>query len=181
MAPRLPSPVLEFGMRDGELRVPLGALSGRGLEGLLRRYTLASRQVRDFDSLRIAFRAVATDMESGLPVVLREGDLALALRSSMSVPGVFAPTEVGGRILGDGGLVDNLPIDVARAMGGQGSWYGARLALFWALASISPLMLLQGLVSGMIGAGPAMWLVSVGVAFGFLWLWLCMLHEVEAR
>jgi hypothetical protein len=70
---------------------------------------------------------------------------------------------------------------VARAMGGHGSWYGARLALFWALATISPLMLLQGLVSGMIGAGPAMWLVSVGVAFGFLWLWLCMLHEVEAR
>lgn len=69
---------------------------------------------------------------------------------------------------------------VARAMGGQGSWYSARLALFWALATISPLMLLQGLVSGMIGAGPALWLVSGGVAFGFLWLWLCMLHEVEA-
>ena len=111
------SPVLEFGMRNGEVRVPLSALSGRGLEGLLRRYTLPSRLVRDFDSLRIPFRAVATDMESGLPVVLRDGDLALALRSSMSVPGVFAPTEVGGRILGDGGLVNNLPVDVARAMG----------------------------------------------------------------
>ena len=111
------SPVLEFGMRNGEVRVPLGALSGRGLEGLLRRYTLPSRLVRDFDSLRIPFRAVATDMESGLPVVLRDGDLALALRSSMSVPGVFAPTEVGGRVLGDGGLVNNLPVDVARAMG----------------------------------------------------------------
>ncbi len=111
------SPVLEFGMRNGEVRVPLGALSGRGLEGLLRRYTLPSRLVRDFDSLRIPFRAVATDMETGLPVVLRDGDLALALRSSMSVPGVFAPTEVNGRILGDGGLVNNLPVDVARAMG----------------------------------------------------------------
>ena len=111
------SPVLEFGMRDGEVRVPLGALSGRGLEGLLRRYTLPSRLKCDFDSLRIAFRAVATDMESGLPVVLRDGDLALALRSSMSVPGVFATTEVGGRILGDSGLVNNLPVDVARAMG----------------------------------------------------------------
>ena len=111
------SPVLEFGMRDGEVRVPLGALSGRGLEGLLRRYTLPSRLTRDFDALRIPFRAVATDMETGLPVVLRDGDLALALRSSMSVPGVFAPTEVGGRILGDGGLVNNLPVDVARAMG----------------------------------------------------------------
>lgn len=111
------SPILEIGMRDGELRAPLGALSGRGLESLLRRYTLPAREVRQFDALPIPFRAVATDMESGQPVVLSQGDLALALRSSMSVPGVFAPTEVDGRILGDGGLVDNVPIDVARRMG----------------------------------------------------------------
>ena len=111
------SPVLEIGMRDGELRAPLGALSGRGLESLLRRYTLPVREVRRFDALPIPFRAVATDMENGQPVVLSEGDLALALRSSMSVPGVFAPTEVDGRILGDGGLVNNVPVDVVRAMG----------------------------------------------------------------
>ena len=111
------SPVLEIGMHDGELRAPLGALSGRGLEGLLRRYTLPVREVREFDRLPIPFRAVATDMETGQPVILSHGDLAIALRSSMSVPGVFAPTEVDGRILGDGGLVDNVPLDVARAMG----------------------------------------------------------------
>jgi hypothetical protein len=70
---------------------------------------------------------------------------------------------------------------VARAVGGQGSWYSARLALFWALAAISPFMLLQGLVAGMIGNGPALWLVSSGVGIGFLCLWLIMLHEVEAR
>ncbi|HJV59902.1 MAG TPA: patatin-like phospholipase family protein, partial [Albitalea sp.] len=111
------APLLEIGMRDGELRAPLGALSGRGLESLLRERTLAVRNVRRFDALPIPFRAVATDMESGRPVVLDGGDLALALRASMSVPGLFAPTEVDGRILGDGGLVDNVPIDVARAMG----------------------------------------------------------------
>jgi NTE family protein len=111
------SPVLEFGMRDGELRAPLGALSGRGLESLLRRYTLPVRGIRDFSQLAIPFRAVATNMETGQPVILGSGDLALALRSSMSVPGVFAPTEADGRILGDGGLVNNLPVDVARAMG----------------------------------------------------------------
>jgi NTE family protein len=111
------SPMLEFGMRDGELRAPLGALSGRGLETLLRRYTLPVRSVRDFSRLAIPFRAVATNLETGEPVILSEGDLALALRSSMSVPGVFAPTEADGRILGDGGLVNNLPVDVARAMG----------------------------------------------------------------
>jgi len=111
------SPALEFGMRDGELRAPLGALSGQGLETLLRRYSLPALSVRDFSKLPIPFRAVATDMETGQPVILDSGDLALALRSSMSVPGVFAPTEANDRILGDGGLVDNLPIDVARRMG----------------------------------------------------------------
>lgn len=111
------SPVLEFGMRDGQFKAPLGALSGRGLESLLRRFTLPTRDVVEFDALPIPFRAVATDMESGRAVVLASGDLALALRSSMSIPGLFAPTEVQGRLLGDGGLVNNLPIDVARQMG----------------------------------------------------------------
>jgi len=111
------SPVIEFGMRDGELRAPLGALSGRGLETLLRRYTLPVRAVRDFDRLPIPFRAVATDMEDGRAVILSQGDLALALRSSMSVPGVFPPTEIDDHILGDGGLVNNVPVDVARSLG----------------------------------------------------------------
>ena len=111
------SPVLELGLRDGEFRTPQGAVSSRGLESLLRRYTLPVRGVQRFDELPIPFRAVATDMESGQPVILSEGDLALALRSSMSVPGVFSPTEIDGRVLGDGGLVNNVPVNVARAMG----------------------------------------------------------------
>jgi hypothetical protein len=68
---------------------------------------------------------------------------------------------------------------VARAMGGQGSWYGARIALFWALASIGPLMLLQGLIGGMIGPGTQLWAVTTLVGLAFLALWLIMLHEVE--
>jgi len=111
------SPVIELGLREGELRTPVAAASSRGLETLLRRYTLPVRAVREFDRLPIPFRAVATDLETGAAVVLDRGDLALALRSSMSVPGVFPPTEVDGRILGDGGLVNNVPVDVARAMG----------------------------------------------------------------
>ena len=111
------SPLIELGLKNGALVAPTGAVSSRGLESLLRRYTLPVRGVTDFDRLPIAFRAVATDMETGAPVVLSQGDLALALRSSMSLPGLFAPTELGGRVLGDGGLVNNLPVDVARAMG----------------------------------------------------------------
>ncbi|WP_343631411.1 patatin-like phospholipase family protein [Roseateles sp.] len=111
------SATIEFGLRDGEVRVPTGTLSSRGLEALLRRLTLPVRNVRQFDRLPTPFRAVATDMENGHERVLAEGDLALALRSSMSVPGIFAPVEWEDRILGDGGLVNNLPIDVAREMG----------------------------------------------------------------
>jgi hypothetical protein len=68
---------------------------------------------------------------------------------------------------------------VARALGGQGSWYAARIALFWALATVGPLLLLQGLVAGMIGPGPALWLLTAMLGLGFLWLWLTMLHEAE--
>jgi len=113
------SPLIELGLRDGELRTPQGAVSSRGLESLLRRYTLPVRGVQSFDELPIAFRAVSTDMETGRAVVMDGGDLALALRSSMSVPGVFAPIEIDGHILGDGGLVNNTPVDVARALGAE--------------------------------------------------------------
>lgn len=68
---------------------------------------------------------------------------------------------------------------VARAMGGQGTWYSARIALFWALAVSGPLMLFQGLVAGMIGPGPALTAVSVLIGAAFLWLWATLLHEAE--
>jgi hypothetical protein len=68
---------------------------------------------------------------------------------------------------------------MAGAVGGQGSWYSARIALFWSLAVVSPLMLLQGLVGGMIGPGPGLWLIVALVGLAFFWLWLTMLHEVE--
>jgi NTE family protein len=111
------SPVLQLGFRDGEFRLPSGAVSSRSLEMLLRRYTLGTRALVNFDALPTPFRAVATDMENGQAVVLNRGDLAAAMRASMSVPGVFAPLELDGRLLGDGGLVNNLPVDVARALG----------------------------------------------------------------
>ena len=113
------SPVLQLGFRDGEFRLPTGAVSSRSLEMLLRRYTLATRHLASFDQLPTPFRAVATDMETGQAVVMDRGDLAAALRASMSVPGVFSPLAIDDRILGDGGLVNNLPVDVARAMGAE--------------------------------------------------------------
>ncbi len=111
------STAIELGLRDGTLRAPQSAVSSRGLESLLRRLTLPVRDISRFDALPIPFRAVATNMETGQAVVLDHGDLALALRSSISVPGVFAPIEVDGLMLGDGGLVDNVPAAVARRLG----------------------------------------------------------------
>jgi NTE family protein len=73
--------------------------------------------IEDFDRLPIPFRAVAADINDGQPVVIQGGDLALAMRASMSLPGIFPPVAMGGHILVDGGIARNLPIDVVRAMG----------------------------------------------------------------
>jgi NTE family protein len=110
---------VELGLRDGELRLPSGTVSSRVLEVLLRRLTLPVRHVEQFDALPTPFRAVATDMESGRAIVMGDGDLAQALRASMSVPGLFSPIERQDRVLGDGGLVNNVPVDVARGMGAR--------------------------------------------------------------
>lgn len=70
---------------------------------------------------------------------------------------------------------------VARALGGQGTWYGARIALFWALAVVSPLMLLQGLTQGFLGQGVQANVVGGVVAVAFFWLWFTMLRTAERR
>jgi len=113
---RFPLP-LEIGFRDGEIRGFQGALSGANLELFLHQLTASADGIKDLDRLPIPFRAVATDMVAGTPYVFTQGPLYEAMRASMSVPGIFSPVEVRGHILGDGGLVDNLPIDVVRSMG----------------------------------------------------------------
>ncbi|MGH8259156.1 MAG: patatin-like phospholipase family protein, partial [Steroidobacteraceae bacterium] len=83
---------------------------------MLRRLTLPVARIKDFDDLPTPFRAVATDLSTGEPVVMRAGDLTTAMRASMSAPGVFSPVQREGRLLVDGGIAENLPIDVAREM-----------------------------------------------------------------
>ena len=106
-----------LGFRDGQFQLPSGLIQGQKLSQLLRELTLPVAAVGDFDHLPTPFRAVATDLETGNAVVMGEGDLATALRASLSAPGIFAPVERDGRLLVDGGISNNLPIDVARAMG----------------------------------------------------------------
>src|SRR5215472_13663536 len=106
-----------LGLRDGHIVVPKGLIQGQKLTETLRRLTLPVARINDFDELPTPFRAVATDLENGDSVVMGSGDLTSAMRASLSAPGVFAPVEREGRLLIDGGVADNVPVDVARSMG----------------------------------------------------------------
>src|SRR5579862_4625710 len=108
---------LPLGLQGKRLVIPKGLVQGQMLTETLRKLTLPVARVTDFDKLPTAFRAVATNLEDGSAVILGDGDLTTAMRASMSVPGVFAPVEYRNQLLVDGGLTDNLPIDVARSMG----------------------------------------------------------------
>jgi NTE family protein len=106
----------EFGFNKWALQLPKGAISGIALEAELRKL-VPLKGPRNFDELPIPYRAVATDIVSGLPHVFVSGEVAVAMRASMSIPGAVSPAEIGGNLYVDGGLVDNLPVDVARKMG----------------------------------------------------------------
>src|SRR5580693_3799492 len=107
---------LPLGLKHGKILLPKGFIQGQKLQETLRQLTLPFSNSTDFDLLPTPFRAVATDLETGNAVLMDKGDLAIAMRASMSAPGVFAPVELNGRLLVDGGLAENLPINVARAM-----------------------------------------------------------------
>jgi len=110
---------LELGFRDGEILLPMGTTSGYKLEFLLTGFVglRQARAPRSFDAIPIPFRAVAMDLEDGRMRVFDRGVLVKAMRASMSIPAVFAPVEIDGRLYVDGGMVRNLPVDVAREAG----------------------------------------------------------------
>lgn len=108
---------LPLGIKGRRFRLPRGLVQGQKLTQILRGLTLPVAQVQRFDNLAIPFRAVATDIVTGDRVVIDHGDLTTAMRASLSAPGVFSPVDWEGRMLVDGGLSSNLPVDVAREMG----------------------------------------------------------------
>ncbi|MBK9090821.1 MAG: patatin-like phospholipase family protein [Holophagales bacterium] len=110
---------VDLGFSHGKIVVPTGLVAGQELGYQLRRMTWAAGSIRDFDRLPIPFRAVAADIETGEAVVLGSGDLARAIRASMAVPGFLKPVELDGRLLIDGGVASNLPVDVVRKMGAE--------------------------------------------------------------
>lgn len=108
---------LELGIGKKGLKWPSGLISGQNLFFLLQSLTLDVADVKDFHRLPIPFEAVATNVNTGEMAVLEHGYLATAMRASMAIPGVFAAVSIDGQLLIDGGLVNNLPVDVVKAMG----------------------------------------------------------------
>jgi len=107
---------LVLGLRHG-LAVPAGLNAGHQIGLLIDRETLPYYTIESFDELPVPFRCVATELVTGKAHVFASGPLAEALRSTMSIPGVFSPVTDGNRVYVDGGLVNNLPTDVVREMG----------------------------------------------------------------
>jgi len=107
----------EIGFKNGKILFPRGVIAGQKLDFMLSKLTIHTVNVPSFDQLRIPFRAIATDAATGEMVVFDKGNLANAIRASMSVPGAFPPVKYQGRLLIDGFLAKNVPVEVAKQMG----------------------------------------------------------------
>ena len=98
-------------------RLPSGFIGGQNILNFLNGLAMQYRGDIEFKNLPIPFACVATDLSKGEAVVLDRGELTMAMRATMAIPGVFSPVEIDGRLLVDGGVVNNFPVDVARNMG----------------------------------------------------------------
>ncbi len=108
---------LVLGLKNREIQLPSGLIRGQKITQMLSRLTYAFQNVKDFDRLPIPFRCVAIDLISSRKVVLSKGSLSKAMRATMSLPTIFYPVSWGDSLLIDGGMMDNLPVDVVREMG----------------------------------------------------------------
>jgi NTE family protein len=109
---------LEFGLRHG-IQLPAGFNAGQEVSFILDHVSLPYSGIKSFNALPTPFACVATELNTGKQHVFHDGSLALALRSSMSLPGIFTPVQIGNNLYADGGLLNNLPVDVAKDMGAQ--------------------------------------------------------------
>ncbi len=106
-----------IGVSSNGIRLAPGLIEGQQIELALDRLSYSGFHITDFDKLRIPYRAMATDIETGDAVILDKGNIAKAMRASMSIPGALPPIKYEGKLLVDGGIGNNVPINVARDMG----------------------------------------------------------------
>ena len=109
--------LLDFYMKDKKLQFPKGVIEGQALIELFSEVTRPVHNITDFNQFPIPFACVGANIVTGEPVVLNHGSLAMAMRASMSIPTVFTPVKIDGKLLVDGGLVRNMPVDEVKAMG----------------------------------------------------------------
>ncbi|UCF65243.1 MAG: patatin-like phospholipase family protein [bacterium] len=110
---------LTLSMEKFRIKAPSGLISGQKVSQLLNRLTVTHSETSDFNKLPIPFHCVAVDLITGNEVILSSGYLAKAIRSSMSIPSIFTPVEWGDSLLIDGGVLNNLPVDVVKKMGAE--------------------------------------------------------------
>lgn len=110
---------IRFPIEDGKIALPTGFVKGQKISLLLSRLTIPAHGITNFDEFDVPFRAIATDFETGKAVVYKSGDLADAMRASMSIPSVFEPCAIDGKLLIDGGVARNLPVQDALKMGAE--------------------------------------------------------------
>lgn len=108
---------IKLAIQDGELSFPLGLIQGQQVRMIIKDLMVEADHINNFDHLPIPYRAVATDIETGQAYVFDRGSIVTAMRASMSIPGLLVPVEHDGRLLVDGGVANNVPVDVARQMG----------------------------------------------------------------
>ena len=106
-----------LGYSDGQLKAPTGLLLGQSAGKLLKLSTDVVAQVQSFDDLAIPYRAIATNLATAKAVVIKRGSITKAMSASAAVPGVLEPVNIEGQLLVDGGIANNMPIDVVKAMG----------------------------------------------------------------
>jgi NTE family protein len=123
--------LLDFYLKDKELQLPSGVIEGQALMELFSELTRPVHDITDFSQFPIPFTCVGANIVTGEPVDLNHGSLALAMRASMAIPTVFTPVKIDGKLLVDGGLVRNMPVDEIKAMGADiiiGVFVGTDLA-----------------------------------------------------
>lgn len=109
--------LLSLDIVDGKPQIKPSILRDQNLREFFSLLMHPVYNIENFDDLPIPFRAIATDLVNGQKVILKDGQLGVAVRASMSIPSVFAPVPYQGTLLVDGGVVDNFPVDVAKEMG----------------------------------------------------------------
>lgn len=109
--------VIELPMNQGKVSLPSGLIEGQMLSEVLHKYTWPANNISDFDDFPIPFRCIATDVSNAEPIVIGSGYLHDALRSSIAIPTAFTAYQLGDKLVVDGGVVNNFPVDVVKQMG----------------------------------------------------------------